>query len=276
MHNNGTTSVRCEIHADGVAVVTLEGAAKLNAFSRGTAVELGEALRRCDADDDVRVVVLTGAGRAFCAGADLSEPAVFAGGDDFDASPIDPAPSRLRTLVIAAVNGPAIGIGMSLAMQCDLRYVAEDAPLAISQVRRGMVGDVASHATVRRAVGMTHAAELLLTGRTLTGADAARSGLANRAVPADQVLPTALEVARDVAAGCSPASIALSKAILWGDADLSSVGRAETRAHRLLMDHPDAREASAAWREGRPPRWTMRASDLPADLSVALFGEDER
>lgn len=259
-------STRVDLSVDaGVATVTLDGPGRLNAFSSTTAAELSAAYRECDRDDDVRVVVVTGAGRAFCAGADLSEEArSFAPqDDDFSASPIDPPAWAVRKLVVAAVNGHAIGIGLTLALQCDLRFVAAEAQLAIPQVRRGMLGDCQSHATVRAVAGGGVAADLLLTGRTIDGVEAGRIGLATRVLPAEEVLPAALELARDVATNASPAALALSKQLLWSDLTREEVGERETAAHRLLMAHPDAAEGPAAWRERRPPRWTMRVSDLP-------------
>ncbi|WP_327358562.1 enoyl-CoA hydratase/isomerase family protein [Streptomyces sp. NBC_01304] len=257
------TEVRVDVDAAGVAVITLDGPERLNTLSGGALRALGAAYRRCDADDAVRAVVLTGAGRAFCAGADLSpRAAAFAAPKgDFTASPVQPPAWRVRKLVIAAVNGHAIGIGLTVALQCDVRFVAEDAKVAVPQVRRGMVGDCQSHFTLRRAVGLAVAAELLLTGRTLTGREAADRGIASRALPASDVLPAALTLAREVATEANPASVALSKRLLWADLDADAVEREETRAHLALLGTDDAKEGAAAWRERRPPRWTSSAGD---------------
>ena len=258
------TGVRVEVDDAGVAVVTLDGEARLNAFSAATGGDLGAAYRRCNLDDDVKAVVLTGAGRAFCAGADLSEHAgsFDAPGDDFTASPIRPPAWRVRKLVIAAINGHAIGIGLTLALQCDVRLVASDARLAIPQVRRGMVADCQAHFTLRHAAGLAAAADVLLTGRTMSGQEAADLGIASRSLPAPAVLPAAIDLARDVATYANPASVALSKRLLWADLDLDAVAGAEDDAHRLLMGGADAREGAAAWRENRPPRWSSRATDV--------------
>jgi enoyl-CoA hydratase/carnithine racemase len=258
------TGVRVEV-ADGVAVLTFDAPEALNVFSGSTARELGAAYAGCAADDEIRVVVLTGAGRAFCAGADLSpEAASFAPAPaDFSASPIRPPAFDVPKLVIAAVNGHAIGIGLTMALQCDVILVAEHAKLAIPQVRRGMIGDAQSHFTLARRAGLSTAADLMLTGRTITGEDAVRMGIASQALPASEVLPAALELAEEVAANASPSSIALSKRLLWADLPADEVERRETEAHRILMAHPDAREGGAAWLEKRPPRWGMRVSDLP-------------
>ncbi|HTY28213.1 MAG TPA: enoyl-CoA hydratase-related protein [Mycobacterium sp.] len=260
---SATTTVRLEVDDTGVAVLTLDGPDRLNAFSGETGRELGDAYRRCDADDAIRAVVLTGAGRAFCAGADMSAHAgsFDSPGEGFSASPVQPPAWRVRKLVIAAINGPAIGIGLTLALQCDVRLVAEDAKLAIPQVRRGMVGDCAVHYTLRHAVGRAVAADVLLTGRTFTGSEAADLGIASRARPTEEVLAAALDLARDVAVNANPASVAYSKRLLWADLDADAVADEETAIHLALMGGPDAAEGPAAWREHRPPQWRSRASE---------------
>ena len=247
--------------ADGVAVVTLNRPEKLNTFTGRMGDELGRAYAACDADDAVRAVIVTGAGRAFCAGADM-EPGgdTFAAptGDDFSASPVHPPAWDVRKPVIAAVNGHAIGIGLTLAMQCDLRFVAEDAKLGFVHVRRGVLPDAHAHWTVPRAVGFARAADLFLTGRTFSGREAAELGLAHRALPAADVLPAALDVARDIAVHTAPLSVALSKRLLWASPalDREEIGYLETEYHRLVMGTPDAREGVLAWLERRDPKWT--------------------
>ncbi len=257
------TAVHLEVDAAGVAVITLDGVDRLNTFSAGTGEALSAAYRRCDRDDTIRAVVLTGAGPAFCAGADLSadSSAFGAPDEDFSASPVQPPAWRVRKLVIAAVNGHAIGIGLTLALQCDIRIVAEDAKLAIPQVRRGTIADCQAHFTLPRIVGMSTAAELVLAGVTITGTEAVGNGLASRALPAAEVLPAALALARDVAANANPASVAHSKRLLWSGADADTVAAEETRVHRVLMSGPDAAEGAAAWRERRAPRWSGRAGE---------------
>ncbi|TGD89987.1 crotonase [Mycolicibacterium sp. CH28] len=257
------TTVRFDLDDTGVAVLTLDGAEKLNAFSGETAQALSQAYRRCDRDDAVRAVVLTGAGPAFCAGADMSAPAgaFDSPGEEFSASPVQPPAWRVRKLMIAAVNGPAIGIGLTLALQCDIRLVADDAKLAIPQVRRGMIGDCAVHYTLKHCVGLAVAADILLTGRTFTGSEAAAMGIATRALPAAEVLAAAVEQARDVAVNANPASVAYSKRLLWSDLNADAVAAEETTVHRRLMGGPDAAEGPAAWRERRPPVWRSSASE---------------
>ena len=261
--SNDATTIALDVDASGVALITLDGRERLNAFSPDTARELGDAYRRCDADDAVRAVGVTGAGRAFCAGADMTAAAAAfdAPAEGFSASPIQPPAWRVRKLVIAAINGPAIGIGLTLALQCDIRLVADDAKLAIPQVRRGMIGDCAVHYTLKRAVGLAVAADVLLTGRGFTGTEAAALGIASRALPAHEVLPAALELARDVARLANPASVAYSKRLLWSEIDADAVAAEETTVHLKLMGGPDAAEGPAAWRENRPPVWKSRAGE---------------
>jgi enoyl-CoA hydratase/carnithine racemase len=257
---------------DRIAVVTLNRPDKLNAFSGLMGRQLGDAYVAADTDDGIRAVVVTGAGRAFCAGADLDpEGEVFSApkDDHFSSSPVDPPAWVVRKPVIAAMNGHAIGIGLSLAMQCDLRFVADDAKLSFMHVRRGVLPDAHAHWTVPRTIGFARAADLMLTGRTFRGTEAAELGLANRALPADEVLPAALEVARDIAVNTAPLSVALSKRLLWASPalDADEVDRRETWYHRLVMGSADAREGVQAYLERRDPNWTLSPSThLPDPL----------
>jgi enoyl-CoA hydratase/carnithine racemase len=262
---------------DGVALVTLNRPDRLNAFTGRMGDELGDAYARCDRDDAIRALVLTGAGRAFCAGADFERGAdTFAAPThqprrEFTASPISPRAWEVRKPVIAAINGHAIGIGFTIPMQCDVRFVAEDAKLGFVHVRRGVIPDAHSHWTVPRAAGFAVAAELLLTGREIRGREAVALGLASRALPAPEVLPAALELAHDVARNTAPLSVALSKRLLWASPtlDRDEVERLETELHRVVMGREDAREGVLAFVEKRAPRWTLSPTrDWPPDLHV--------
>lgn len=249
--------------SDGVALLTLNRPAKLNAFSAEMGRGLEEAYRRCDEDDDIGAVVLTGAGRAFCAGADLSGGAeTFAQLEEgsFSAAAISFPAFRVRKLVIAAVNGHAIGLGLTLALQCDVRLFAREGKYGIVQVRRGVLPDAYSHWTLPRLVGLARAADILLTGRTFDGEEAAALGIASRVLPAAEVLPAALELARDVVANASPLSVAVSKQLLWQSFALSAdeVEARETSLHHHLMGRGDAMEGPMAHLEKRTPRWTSR------------------
>ncbi len=245
---------------DGVATLTLNDPAKRNAFTGRMGRELAEAYRRCDADEAVRAVVLTGTPPAFCAGADMSEgAATFRSRDEstFSAAGVSVPAWRLRKPVVAAVNGHAIGIGLTLTLQCDIRIFAADAKYGVVQVRRGVMGDGFSHWTLPRLVGMSAAAEILLTGRTFDGSDAKELGLCRLVLPNDEVLPAATEVARDIAANTAPLAVALSKQLLWHtwECTADQVEDLETEYHHRLMAHPDAAEGVLAFLQNRPPRW---------------------
>ena len=207
---------------DRVAVVTLNRPESLNAWNGALSGDLDAALRWASGDDRVGAVVITGAGRAFCAGADLS-----AGGDTFardvDRGPGDDSEARTSKLlpwdvpkpVIAAVNGHAVGVGATYSLACDLRIAAEGAKIGFVFSRRGQLPELASHAVLPRVVGLSNAADLLLSGRAITGAEAARIGLVSAALAADAVLPAAVERARDMAVNAAPVSMAVSKLLLW-------------------------------------------------------------
>jgi enoyl-CoA hydratase/carnithine racemase len=251
---------------DGVATITLDRPEQMNAFSGPMGESLGRAYRRCDEDDAVRAVVLTGAGeRAFCAGADLSGGADAFGSQDeaaFSATPSHPTAFEIRKPVIAAMNGHAVGIGLTLALHCDLRIAAREAKYGVLQVRRGMMPDCCAHWTLPRIVGMERAAYLMLTGRKVTGEEAVELGLALRAVPGDAVLGEAQAIARDIAENAAPLSVAITKRLLWQSPGMTvgEVEHAETELHHHLMGGLDAVEGGLAYLERRPPRWTRSVS----------------
>ncbi len=259
----------CEV-TDGVAVLTLNRPEVMNAWNERMSAELADALEACDADDAIRSVVLTGAGRAFCAGQDLS-----AGGETFDGGDAAQSdrprgwprltPWQIRKPVLVAINGHAIGVGITYAMLCDLRFVAEDAKIQFAFVRRGIIPELASHAIVARVAGLSNAADLLLTGRMVCGREFAALGLACEALPADDVLPATLERAAEFRYA-APASVAISKRLLW-DGLAQTIPEVAAREMRLLDwagAQPDAQEGVMAFLEKRDPEWTLRVSrDLP-------------
>jgi len=254
-----------EIQA-GVALITLDRPEQLNTFTGAMGRSLGEAYRRCDADDDVRAVVITGAGRAFCAGADMTrgaetfaDPAALEG---FSAAAFDPPAFAIRKPVIAAVNGHAVGLGLTIALQCDVRFLAREGTYGVLQVRRGVMPDGYAHWTLPRIVGLARAAEILLSGRKYGGDEALALGFANHVLPADEVLPAALEFARDIADNAAPLSVAITKKLLWESPGLSpeDVERKETALHHVLMGAPDAIEGGVAYVERRKPEWKLRVS----------------
>lgn len=253
----------------GVATITLNRPRQRNAVGDGMREELAAAYRYCDEDETIRAVVLTGTPPAFCAGADLGEGEhTFAEpGPGFSAAGIDVPAWTLSKPVIAAINGHAIGLGLTVALQCDMRFFAADAQYGIVQVRRGVVGDAYSHWILPRLVGVANAAEILLTGATFDGRRAVELGLGSRVLDADDVLPAALAVARDIAENTAPMSVAASKRLLWDsfDLDRAAVGERETQIHLALMGHDDAKEGVRAFIAGRAPKWTGVPADPTAD-----------
>jgi enoyl-CoA hydratase/carnithine racemase len=254
-------------------VLTLDRPDSLNAFTAQMGSELEAAYREADADETVRAVVLTGAGRAFCAGADFSAGGeVFAAPDDaagFSSDPFEFHAWEVRKPVLAAVNGHAVGIGLTMALQCDLRYLARGAKYGVVQNRRGILPDLRSHWVLPRLVGQARATEILLTGRTFDADEAERWGLANEALEADAVLDRAVAVAHDLATNVAPVSAAASKRLLWRSPGLESdeADDLESRLHLHLMGGPDAREGVMAFVERRDPQWTQTlADDWPAWL----------
>ena len=163
---------------------------------------------------------------------------------------IDPPAWEIRKPVIAAVNGHAIGLGLTLAIQCDLRFMAADAKYGVVQVRRGVMGDAFVHWSLPRIVGMANAAEILLTGRTFDGHEMQRLGVASRCLPNDEVLPAAWEVAHDIAVNTAPMSVAFSKRLLWQsfELDRAEIGRSGDRA----PPPPDGERRRTRGRDGVP------------------------
>lgn len=261
----------------GVMVVTLNRPEQLNSWTARMGRELSAAMLRAHEDDDVRVVVLTGAGRAFCAGADLSS-----GGATFNSGERDPEeavggelvlPWQIRKPVVAALNGHAVGVGITYPLCADLRFVAEDAKCQFAFVRRGMMPELAAHVLLARVAGVEVAADLLLSGRMVSGKELAALGVASRALPAADVLPAALAWARDVATNAAPASVALAKQLLWSDVApaLRSMMRKEGKPFEWLGQQPDAAEGITSFLEKRTPQWRLRVSqDVPnfPDISV--------
>jgi enoyl-CoA hydratase/carnithine racemase len=252
--------------ADGVALLTLNRPDRRNAYTAEMGALLNDAYRQCDDDDAVRAIVLTGAGESFCAGADFAtESSPFdAPSGEFTASPTDPAAFELRTPVIAAVNGHAIGIGLTIALQADIRIMAADAKYAVAQVRRGVIPDCMSHWTLPHLVGGAVAADILLTGRAFDGAEAVSMGIASRTLPAGEVLDHAVALARDIAVNVAPMSAALSKRLLWDTLIKGytprQVAELETELHRRVMGRADAREGVEAFLQRRTPRWRLSVS----------------
>ena len=251
--------------ADRVMTITLKRPDALIAFSGDMGRLLIEALRAADGDDGVRAVVLTGAGRAFCAGADFSSGGkTFASptSDSFSSDPLDDFhPWDCRKPVIAAINGHAVGIGLTMTLQCDIRIVAAEAKLGIVQNRRGVLPDCHAHWTLPRLVGHARATHLLLTGRMFSGAEAGEWGLATEVLPAEEVLAAGLALGRELAVHTAPVSVGVSKRLLWMSAPSpDTVNRLERDLHLHLMGTADSREGAVAFMEKRDPEWSLTIS----------------
>jgi enoyl-CoA hydratase/carnithine racemase len=254
---------------EGVATLTLNRPDRLNAWTNAMHRTYFDLLDDCAARDDVRVIVVTGAGRGFCAGADMQDLQSIGGGDApegaFDTRPHTYA----RTIpkpVIAAVNGPAAGLGFVHAVHCDLRFAAEDAKLTTAFSRRGLIAEHGLSWILPRLVGPAHALDLLFSARVVLGSEAATMGLVNRAVPRDEVLPTAIAYARDLAANCSPTSLAVMKRQIYAALDQDpETALTEANEHMLeSFGRPDFAEGVASFVEQRPPSFAPFAASPTA------------
>jgi enoyl-CoA hydratase/carnithine racemase len=244
---------------DGVAVLVLNRPAELNAWTYPLEERFFAALDSAADDPSVRVIVVTGAGRAFCAGASMR----LLGDGDRSMRPDRARRRRLCELVeypkpvIAAVNGPAAGIGFALAVSCDIRFAAADAKLTTSFARLGLVAEHGLAWLLPRLVGDAHARDLLLSGRMVTGAEAASMGLVNRAVTGPGALAEALAYARQLAETGCPASWAAIKRQLLAADELTLQAAYEQAADLMepALLSADHREGVLAFRERRPPRF---------------------
>jgi enoyl-CoA hydratase/carnithine racemase len=255
---------------DQIATLTLNRPERRNAWTLQLANELSDALEQCDADDNVRVVVVTGAGSAFSVGADIGSGDLSHPGDGSTTPEDDRMPSvfppMLRKPVIAAINGDAVGAGITFSLLCDIRVLAQNARVGFVFVRRGVIPEMGAHLTLPRVVGLATALDLILSGRLLTADEAAGLGLCTHVTPAADVLSTALRIARELAEKTAPVAAAISKRLLWRDAlaELTELIDEETELLRWCSQQPDGAEGIASFVEKRPPRWTGRPSvDVP-------------
>jgi len=256
-----TDGLRVEV--DGpIATLTLDRPAALNALTVPVKIALRETLEALAGDRDVRAVVVTGAGRAFCAGQDLAER------DEPDAAPLEvevrerynPIVRAIRSMgqpVIAAVNGVAAGAGASLAFACDLRIAAQEARFVLAFGRIGLVPDSGATWFLPRLVGPAKAAELALVGDPVDAAEALRLGLVSRVVPGDRLMTEARALAGRLADG-APLALALTKEALWRSATigLDEALEGEAKLQGIAGASSDHAEGLAAFREKRSPRFT--------------------
>lgn len=269
---------------DQVATITLNRPGRLNAFNAQMRTEMTEALDRIDADDEVRAVIVTGAGRGFCAGADLG-----GGGDTFNAEARGRDPDvvnrdggglltlrifELTKPIIAAINGPAVGVGITMTLPMDVRLAAESARIGFVFTRRGIVPEACSSWFLPRLVGVSQAARWCYSGRVFDAAEAGQGGLVE-VVPDVLLLARARAIATEIAVHTAPVSVAVTRQLLWRgltfDHPMQS-HRADSRAIQGLGKLDDAREGVNSFLQKREPTWTLKPSQDTPD--VFPFWED--
>lgn len=259
---------------EGVGIVTLNRPEALNAWNGALCRDLDAALTWVAESDQVGAAVITGAGRAFCAGADLSDggdtfsaAADRGADDDMDGRTPKVLPWDVPKPVVAAINGHAVGVGATYSLACDLRMAANDAKIAFVFSRRGMLSELGSHAILPRVVGFSNASDLLLSGRPVTGVEAAELGLVSQALPTDEVVAAAVAKAKEMVRLSAPVSMAISKRLLWDGMGLEDMRRREEPLFAWVAEQPDAVEGVTSFLEKRDPDWSLSANrDLPRHL----------
>jgi enoyl-CoA hydratase/carnithine racemase len=243
-----------------VLVIALNRPARLNAWTRAMQEAYFDALEAADDEPEVRAVVLTGTGRGFCVGADMST--LDRVGDDNARKSRAPArptslPLGLRKPLIAAINGSCAGIGFVQALYCDVRFVARDAKLATAYARRGLIGEHGISWLLPQVVGRANALDLLISGRAIDGEEAGAIGLANWVCDPEAVLEEAVTYAGQIAELCSPSAIAVIKQQVREHAQVDLADALEQSRSAMLESYswPDLREGVASFRESRPPRF---------------------
>lgn len=260
--------------AERILTITLNRPERLNAYTEDMREEIIDALDQAEKDDNIRAIIVTGAGRAFCAGSDL-------GGGESTFNYNDKAPDehrdgggilalrifKLKKPIIAAINGPAVGIGLTMTLPMDIRIVSNTAKLGIVFVRRGIVIDACASYFLPRIVGIGQALEWGLTGRIFSAAEAYERRLVNHLVAPEEVVPTARSIALDIAQNTAPVSVALTRQFMWsmlGADHPMEAHRLESKGFHYLGPKPDAAEGIKAFLEKRAPNFTMSPQrDMP-------------
>ncbi|MDP7068259.1 MAG: enoyl-CoA hydratase-related protein [Acidimicrobiales bacterium] len=262
-------------HLDRVAVVRLNRPDRLNAWNNKISAGLDAALEQVSNDPDVRAVIITGTGRAFCAGADLS-----GGGDTFDPNRTRDSddtseertpqflPHQVTKPVIAAINGPAVGVGATYPLLCDIRIASESARLGFVFNRIGMLPELGSHSLLPRIVGFSNAAQLLMGGEIIDADTALSMGLVSQVHPDEDLLGQAIALAEQLCSA-APVSVAATKQLLWQGLSLSweEMHHKETPIFDWIAQQSDSVEGVTAFLEKRNASWSMDPSrDLPKEL----------
>jgi enoyl-CoA hydratase/carnithine racemase len=258
--------------SDRIATITLNRPERLNAWTQVMAGEIRTAMQAADADPDVRAIVLTGAGRGFCAGADMNDLADISSAGGLEARPHTPYDPQaradfqhpmtwfptVRTPIIAAVNGPAAGMGLALLLFCDLRFAAESASFVTAFSRRGLIAEHGISWMLPRLVGHSRAMDLLLSSRRVAADEAYRIGLVDRVCPTNELIAETRAYARELAELVSPRSAQVIKRQLW-EGLLQDLREAMTVADREMAESlksADFKEGVAHFLEKRPPKFT--------------------
>jgi enoyl-CoA hydratase/carnithine racemase len=264
--------------SEGILTITLNRPDRLNAWTAQMGAELRAAFDLADADDDVRAIILTGAGRGFCAGADLQ-----GGGDTFDYRKRDVAGAAgrdnggefsLRIFeskkpVIAAINGPAVGVGATMTLPMDVRLAAEDARIGFVFARRGIIPEACSSWFLPRVVGISRAMEWVSTGRVFGAQEGLEAGLIRSLHPKEELLEAARSLAREIAENTAPVSVALARQLMWrmlGAEHPMIAHRADSRGMVARGQSADAIEGVTSFLEKRPASFPDRVSDGLPDV----------
>ena len=281
------TQIRYEV-ADGIATLTLNRPDQLNAFTGTMMNEIIDAFDRSDADDNVRVIVITGAGRGFCAGADLSSGgATFAKGGSDVKTKVEGVTrdggglTSLRIYeshkpVIGAINGAAVGVGVTMTLPMDIRLASTTAKFGFVFARRGIVPEACSSWFLPRVVGINKAAEWVYTGRIFTAQEALEAGLVRSVHEPDELLNAAYAIAREIADNTAPVSVALSRHMLWRGLSLDhpmEAHKMDSRGIAVRGPSADAIEGVTSFLEKRPARFPNKVSEGLPDI---FPGWDER
>jgi len=254
--------VLLEYRQPGIALLTLNRPERLNAWNGELAARYFELLDQCAADPAVKVIVVTGAGRGFCAGADMDTLQAIGGGNGGGADSAAGGRAQHYTTtvpkpVIAAVNGACAGIGMVQALMCDIRFAAAGAKFTTAFARRGLIAEYGMSWVLPRLVGTARALDLLMSGRVVLAEEAAAMGLVNEVVAPEHLLDRALEYAADLAVNSSPTSMAVMKRQVYADAT-RSLFEATDDAVELMKEslrRPDFKEGVASFLQKRPPQF---------------------
>jgi enoyl-CoA hydratase/carnithine racemase len=264
--------------ADSVLTITLNRPERLNAWTAQMGLELRTAFDEADADDEVRAVIVTGAGRGFCAGADLAS-----GGDTFDARKREAVAGARRDNggelslrifeckkpVIAAINGPAVGVGATMTLPMDIRLAADDARMGFVFARRGIIPEACSSWFLPRVVGISRAMEWVASGRVFSAQEGLEGGLLRSLHPKEELLDAARSLAREIAENTAPVSVALARQLMWrmlGAEHPMFAHRADSRGMVARGQSADATEGITAFLEKRPAHFPDHVSDGLPDV----------